>query len=46
VNDWAHSLFLVALSARLADAAVTKFTNWSNFVGEAWLIKEKWNKRC
>jgi len=24
---------------------VAKFTNWSNFVREAWLIKEKWNKR-
>src|SRR5437762_4197210 len=23
----------------------TKFTKWSNFVREAWLIKEKWNKR-
>ena len=23
---------------------VAKFTNWSNFVREAWLIKEKWNK--
>src|SRR6058998_3009766 len=22
----------------------TKFTKWSNFVREAWLIKEKWNK--
>src|SRR5437667_5093413 len=23
----------------------TKFTKWSNFVREAWLMKEKWNKR-
>src|SRR5437773_5949555 len=23
----------------------TKFTKWSNFVREAWLIEEKWNKR-
>src|SRR5438874_12398220 len=31
-----------ALYVHLVD---TKFTKWSNFVREAWLIKEKWNKR-
>src|SRR5437867_1892498 len=30
---------------RLVHLVDTKFTNRSNFVREAWLIKEKWNKR-
>src|SRR6266566_5043727 len=32
-------------SARYVHLVDTKFTKWSNFVREAWLIKEKWNKR-
>src|SRR5213596_27685 len=31
--------------ARYVHLVDTKFTKWSNFVREAWLIKEKWNKR-
>ena len=31
--------------ARYSLLVRTKFTKWSNFVREAWLIKEKWNKR-
>src|SRR5205823_14657295 len=31
-----------ACSVHLVD---TKLKKWSNFVREAWLIKEKWNKR-
>src|SRR5437016_5720842 len=35
VKDWAISLTRYRLLVR------TKFTKWSNFVREAWLIKEK-----
>src|SRR5881396_3625802 len=31
--------------ARYVHLVDTKFTKWSNFVREAWFIKEKWNKR-
>src|SRR5213593_1275833 len=37
--------FSVAARPTLVYLVVAKFTNWSNFVREVWLIKEKWNKR-